>query len=86
MEDPVGFRTALALSIAHLRFCEDTSAELEQTNLVHKLAVLGSIHQHLMQFSTDTSGFFILVIALLFEIEVTVPWSPLIKSQDTNGD
>ncbi|KAL2066966.1 hypothetical protein VTL71DRAFT_1390 [Oculimacula yallundae] len=69
MQDPVGFRTALVLSIARLRFLEGPSAELEQTSLIHKVAVMDSINQHITQFSTDTSGFVILVIAGLFEIE-----------------
>jgi hypothetical protein len=73
MEDPVGFKTSLVLSIAHMRFLEGTSPELEKPSLIHKGAIMRTIRQHLTQFSTNASDFFILVIALLFEVDVSLP-------------
>lgn len=80
MEDPVAFRTSLLLSIAHLRF-EGTSQEIERINLVHKIAVTDTINQRLASFSTHISEFFVLVIALLFQVEVGQYVDPLAHEQ-----
>ena len=70
METPVGLRTALVLSIAHLRQLEDTSHDLEHTSLIHKVEVIRNTIQHIASASTNVSGFYMLVIMLLFQAEV----------------
>ena len=70
MEEPVFFRSAMVVAVAHQRALQGTSHALEKTNLIHKIAIINTVKEQLKRFSTDISDYFVPIMSVLFMTEV----------------